>query len=365
MTKPRQALLIDEPPIGVSPTAMWVFGTGPAIFLQQLHYFLNLKRQDPERYRDSFIDGRYWVYWSMKELVHQVPIGRSTDPHKRAIAALQSIGVLDVRKHRAHAWNHTNHYSINYQKFDAHVAMVLAARPIGGKATVRTVAVQPADRHECPAAIGGRAIDHSTETSTKTSTDTPTAPEPAAPEVPTRLGVEVVLGSEAEIYRPVLLEAVAGLPEILQQQIADELSDRARRVALEGAPQIGNVAAWLGAFRRSADAGELRPSSGLRAGRQQAVCKQQQQIAHQEQDQTRQNGLLEQARRREALQSLLDRLSIHDLTRLADTARDSACAGRGALVHTLVLARQVPERLEGVALRRAIDSLGWAKELEP
>ncbi len=68
MPNTRQALLINEPPIGVSPTLMWVFGTGPAVFLQQLHYFLNVKRKDPDRYRDSFIDGRYWVHWTMPGL---------------------------------------------------------------------------------------------------------------------------------------------------------------------------------------------------------------------------------------------------------------------------------------------------------
>lgn len=364
MSRPGQALLIDEPPIGVSPKALWVFGPGAAIFLQQLHYFLHLKRQDPERYRDSFIDGRFWVHWSMQELLQRVPIGRSNDPHKRVIAMLQSIGVLEVRQHRAQAWNHTNHYAINYDELDAYVAKALADRPIGGKATHRSVANPPPVQSKDHTSIGGNATDHWTETSPKTSTDTPPDDARNADAAPAAPVVGVVLSKEAEVYRPAMVTAAEGLPQQLQQQIADELSDRASRVAHHGAPQIGDVAAWLGALRRKALAGEFQPSGGLRVG-QALATRRARASAQRGQDPAREVEQAAQARKRAAIQAFLNALSDDDLVRLANAARDCACIGRGTAVHTLVMARKVPERLEAVALRKAITALGWTVEIEP
>lgn len=98
-------LLINEPPLQVSPTLAIELGLKEAIVLQQIHYWLNFQ---PSRH---FIDGNYWVrympeqweyhfsFWDQKTLCN-------------SIRSLERQGVL--ASYETGDSNKTKYYSINY-----------------------------------------------------------------------------------------------------------------------------------------------------------------------------------------------------------------------------------------------------------
>lgn len=98
-------LLINEPPIQVSPTLALELGLKEAIVLQQIHYWLNFQ------FSRHFIDGNYWVcympeqwerhfsFWDQKTLCS-------------SIKSLERQGVLT--SFQAEDSNKTTYYRINY-----------------------------------------------------------------------------------------------------------------------------------------------------------------------------------------------------------------------------------------------------------
>ena len=207
------ALLYDEPPIAVSPTLCRRLGLPEAVFLQQLHYRLQLKASDPKTYDKYRVDDRHWVYWTQTQLLVEVPLGRTTDPHKRVIRRLRDIGVLLVRQLRAAEWDHTNHFSIDYQALDSLIQSPNSGNAsIGGIATDRWVAAPPIDSGESHPSTGGVATVHSTKMSTEKFTKTTTT--------------ECVLDLHpiSEEYRVLIEHAVRELPTPLAQHVADEIA---------------------------------------------------------------------------------------------------------------------------------------------
>ena len=168
-------LLFDEGPIAVSRFAARLLGLHEAVFLQQLHYRLHMKMQDPKAYASYYIDGRYWVRWKMQELHTEIPLGKSDDPFKRVIQRLRDLGVLLVERHSQNKWDHTNFYSIRYEVLDALVAQSQEpADSIGGDATDPSSDKNCTDEADIDESIGGDATDHYSKISTKTSTNTTT-----------------------------------------------------------------------------------------------------------------------------------------------------------------------------------------------
>ena len=111
-------LLFDEPPIAFSPTLARRIGLHEAILLQQIHYWLHHKSRDPDRYRDYYIDGRFWVKWNMQEMMEYVPLGKSADPYKRTVKLLKEHSVLLVAQHWKSRYINTNFYSIDYANLE-------------------------------------------------------------------------------------------------------------------------------------------------------------------------------------------------------------------------------------------------------
>lgn len=175
MTPPNffSKFIVDEPPMVVFRSLVRRFGLHEGHFLQHLHYWLHVKAQDAERYKDHFIDGRYWVHWTMAELQQQIPFGTSSsDTHKRVIRELRGLGILLVAKHGP-KWDQTNWYSIDYQSFGRAIAIQPNDDPSsGGGAAGALVASPPLhDRQSIPS-NRGTAVDHyqTTETSSETTT---------------------------------------------------------------------------------------------------------------------------------------------------------------------------------------------------
>ena len=98
-------LLVNEPPLQVSPTLAVELGLKEAIVLQQIHYWLNFQ------FSRHFIDGNYWVrylpeqwerhfsFWDQKTLCN-------------SIRSLERQGVLST--YETEDSNKTKYYRINY-----------------------------------------------------------------------------------------------------------------------------------------------------------------------------------------------------------------------------------------------------------
>ena len=175
MSHQSHKLLFDESPIAISPSAARTFGLAEAVFLQQLHYRLHMKANDPGTYARDFINGRYWVYWTMKDLHVEIPLGRSDDPYKRVTNKLRKLGILLVEKHRQASWNQTNFYSIDYGALDSLVQpSPEPSAPFGGDAADPSGEMTSSDEGGIDETSGGDATDHCSENSTKTSVKTTT-----------------------------------------------------------------------------------------------------------------------------------------------------------------------------------------------
>lgn len=172
-----ERLLIDERPLLVLRSLVQAFGLQEAVFLQQLHYWLHLKAQSPERYSDHFVLGRYWVFWTLPQLQAEVPLGRSIDTYKRMVSGLTKERVLLVEKLGA-KWDQTNWYSIDYAALEAKVG---SERVEGhrGQAEPAHAAAQnpPMQRCKPHRSIGGIPADvqDGTETTSETTTTTEVA----------------------------------------------------------------------------------------------------------------------------------------------------------------------------------------------
>ena len=105
-------LLTTEQPLMLLPSLACEFGMVEAIFLQQLHYWL----QKAEKTHD----GKRWTLASLQQWSKQLPFV-STATINRAIARLRKMGIVLVEKLANWKNNRTNYYSIQYDKL-AHIA---------------------------------------------------------------------------------------------------------------------------------------------------------------------------------------------------------------------------------------------------
>jgi hypothetical protein len=182
-----RSLLFDEPPIALSPTLARAMGLPEAVFLQQLHYWLAHKARDPVRYQDYIHDGRLWVKWTQEELMQQVPLGRSTEPHKRVIRVLKELDILLVEQHLRSNWNQSNFYSLNYAALDAFLEQRLSHRcsevknasPVAGKTTLV--------ERERTTPMGAAPADHCSKTTNKEDIKETPTPDLVLDELPAML----------------------------------------------------------------------------------------------------------------------------------------------------------------------------------
>ena len=110
--------LFDEPPIAISPTLARAFGLPAAVFLQQLHYWTGEKAKNPAKYKDSHVNGYFWVYNSVGTWLKEMPFLGSVPTFKRLLAELQSKGVLVIEHHNKLKQDRTSWYRINYLRLN-------------------------------------------------------------------------------------------------------------------------------------------------------------------------------------------------------------------------------------------------------
>ncbi len=105
-------LLFDEHPLILSPTLAKELGNlNEAVFVQQLHYWLENKKQAGK----NFFDGRYWVYNSVEEWLKQFP-WLSSATLRRTIDSLVNKGFVIRGNFNRQKLDRTIWYTINYEK---------------------------------------------------------------------------------------------------------------------------------------------------------------------------------------------------------------------------------------------------------
>jgi hypothetical protein len=103
-------LLIAEPPLMVLPSLAALIGLNEAIFLQQLHYWL--QKSGNER------DGRLWVYNTYEEWLAQFPFW-SKATLRRIVNGLEESGlVLSSSAYNQSKIDRTKWYSLDYDALD-------------------------------------------------------------------------------------------------------------------------------------------------------------------------------------------------------------------------------------------------------
>ncbi|AIK57040.1 hypothetical protein DJ44_1945 [Bacillus anthracis] len=100
-------LLIHEEPLLVLPGLASRIGLNEAIFLQQIHYWLNRSKH--------FYDERNWVYNSVVEWVKQFPFW-SENTIRRIVKNLEDEQLLVIGNYNRAKFDKTKWYSINYEK---------------------------------------------------------------------------------------------------------------------------------------------------------------------------------------------------------------------------------------------------------
>jgi hypothetical protein len=104
-------LLIAEPPLLVLPSLAKAIGLNEAIFLQQLHYWLQGKSGKAR-------DGRLWVYNTYEEWAEQLPFW-SIRTIRRIVGDLESRGlVISTSEYNTQKMDRTKWYSLDYVLLD-------------------------------------------------------------------------------------------------------------------------------------------------------------------------------------------------------------------------------------------------------
>lgn len=104
-------LLINEPPLMVLPSLAVKIGLNEAIFVQQLHYLLQMSHNER--------DGNMWVYNTNEEWGNIFPF-LSSATIRRTIKSLEDAGiVISSTKMNRYKIDRTKWFSINYQALEA------------------------------------------------------------------------------------------------------------------------------------------------------------------------------------------------------------------------------------------------------
>ena len=104
-------LLIEEYPLVIIPSLANKIGLNQAIFLQQVHYWIEQGR--------NIEDGRSWVYNTYEEWQKRFPFW-SVRTLKRIVNELETIGlIISATKYNKRNLNQKKWYTIDYDKFNA------------------------------------------------------------------------------------------------------------------------------------------------------------------------------------------------------------------------------------------------------
>ena|SRR5690625_145506 len=98
-------LLIDENPLIVLPSLAKKIGLNEAIILQQIHFWINKKK--------NYRDGNYWVYNTYNGWSKQFPFW-SVSTIRRSLKNLEKMGLIVTANYNKDLYDKTKWYSIDY-----------------------------------------------------------------------------------------------------------------------------------------------------------------------------------------------------------------------------------------------------------
>ena len=99
-------LLIQEVPLMVLPTLATKIGLNEAMFLQQLHYWIDRSKHDMEGHR--------WIYNTIEDWCKQFPFW-SRRTIARVISALERQGLVLTANYNRKGFDRTKWYTVNYE----------------------------------------------------------------------------------------------------------------------------------------------------------------------------------------------------------------------------------------------------------
>ena len=99
-------LLLDEQPLFLLHTLAALLGVSQAIFIQQLHYWIQISGKE--------IDERRWIYNSLEEWGKQFPFWKKDSLH-RLIKKLVDMKIIIVGNYNKKGYDRTRWYSIDYE----------------------------------------------------------------------------------------------------------------------------------------------------------------------------------------------------------------------------------------------------------
>ena len=99
-------LLIQEVPLMVLPTLATKIGINEAIFLQQLHYWIDRSKHEMEGHR--------WIYNTIEDWCKQFPFW-SRRTIARVISALERQGLVLTANYNRKGFDRTKWYTVNYE----------------------------------------------------------------------------------------------------------------------------------------------------------------------------------------------------------------------------------------------------------
>lgn len=109
-------LLIQEPPLQVLPSLVMATSLNEAIFLQQLHYWINVSGKK--------LDGNRWIYNTVDDWNKQMPWWNQRTI-ARIIDSLRNRGLIETSsKYNKLPMDRTLWYSINYDKVNSLTSIV-------------------------------------------------------------------------------------------------------------------------------------------------------------------------------------------------------------------------------------------------
>lgn len=132
-------LLINEPPLQVLPTLAERIGLNEALFLQQLHYWLQRS--------NNWRDGRRWCYKSAEDWTKEFPFW-SSRTIKRITTSLKKQNLIITGQFNKAGFDRTTWYTVNYEQLEQASQSIVTDCP-NPKGQVGTTIVT-----DCPNAKG-------------------------------------------------------------------------------------------------------------------------------------------------------------------------------------------------------------------
>lgn len=120
MSKNKQAPLMDESPIVVYPSLAKLLGINEAIVLQQMWFWINVKKSNEnETSKRSLVDGKWWVWNSYREWCERDFIWLSERGLQNVILNLEKLGILESRQGVENSYDRRKWYTVNREKLES------------------------------------------------------------------------------------------------------------------------------------------------------------------------------------------------------------------------------------------------------